>query len=241
MSTLDLSSFRALTFDCYGTLIDWEAGILSVLRPWARRTGIAADDAALLTAFSEEEPHCQAETPAAPYPDILHRVHERLATRFNAPLEATDAMLLGESIGAWLPFPDTVAALQALKRRYRLVIVSNVDRASFAKTNARLGVAFDAIVTAQDAGSYKPAPEHFVQALSILSAWSIAREQVLHVAQSLFHDHVPAKALGLRTVWITRVNDSRGAATRPPELPVAPDLAVPTLGDLARLAEAACA
>lgn len=163
-----LADFRVLTFDCYGTLIDWEAGLLAALHVWlARREGVAPADDALLAAFGAIEPAIQAEHPALPYPEVLGRSLHALGGQLGVTVTDDDARAFGASIGDWPAFPDTPAALQALARRCRLVVVSNVDRASFARSHARLGVAFDAIVTAQDVGSYKPAPGHFRRALDV--------------------------------------------------------------------------
>src|SRR6266536_3269041 len=207
-----LSDFTALTLDCYGTLIDWEAGILAALRPWAQAHEVTAGDQALLAAFGRAESRRQAAAPTAPYPQILASVKD------------------------WPAFPDSAAALADLKEHYKLVIVSNVDRASFRHSNARLGVTFDAVVTAEDAGAYKPALRHFQLALARLAEMGVARGQVLHVAQSLFHDHAPAKRLGLRTMWVNRRGDrGHGGGATPAAAAVTPDGEVPTMAALVEL------
>jgi 2-haloalkanoic acid dehalogenase type II len=230
-----ISDFKALTFDCYGTLIDWEKGILSVLRPWAEAHDIQADDQRLLAEFANAESACEQETPAAIYTEILKAVHRRIAAAFNVSGSDSDADALADSVGDWPPFDDTVAALQELKTRHKLVIISNVDRESFARTNRRLQVEFDAIITAQDVGAYKPDSRMFQRAFDVLSDMGIQRSETLHVAQSLYHDHLPAKALGLTTVWIDRRKGRSGGATAPPPEDVTPDLKLTSMAELAAL------
>jgi 2-haloacid dehalogenase len=236
-AALDLGEFSALTFDCYGTLIDWEAGILAALRPWAAGHRVEVGDEELLAAFGRAETRREAEDPAAPYPRILAGVLEDLAAELGATATPEEAAAFGDSVKDWPAFPDSADALAYLRRHYRLVIVSNIDRASFRHSNAKLGVTFDAVVTAEDAGAYKPTPNHFRLALARLADLGIARDRVLHVAQSLFHDHVPAKQLGLRTMWVNRRASRPGTsgATPLPPVPVTPDGEVPTLAALANL------
>jgi len=235
-AALRLGDFSALTFDCYGTLIDWEAGILAALRPWTAAHRVEVDDEELLAAFGRAESRRQAAQPTAPYPEILAGVLGDLATEHGATASREEAAAFAGSVGDWPAFPDSAEALAYLKRHYRLVIVSNVDRASFRHSNAKLGVTFDAVVTADDAGAYKPAPNHFQLALAQLADMGVAGHQVLHVAQSLYHDHVPAKRLGLKTMWINRRADrAKGSGATPAAAPVTPDGEVPTLAALAEL------
>ena len=232
-----LGDFSALTFDCYGTLIDWEAGILTALRPWTAGQRVEVDDEELLAAFGRAEARREAAEPAAPYPRILAGVLDDLAEEFGAAASREETEAFGGSVKDWPAFPDSAAALAYLRRHYRLVIVSNVDRASFRHSNDRLGVTFDAVVTAEDAGAYKPAPNHFELALVRLAEMGVAKDRVLHVAQSLYHDHVPAKRLGLATMWVNRRGDrgQGGGATPAVPAPVTPDGEVPTLAALADL------
>ncbi|MFQ5775851.1 MAG: haloacid dehalogenase type II, partial [Kiloniellaceae bacterium] len=223
---MKLTDFSALTFDCYGTLIDWETGIAQALRPWAARRGLAAGDDELLEAFARHENRLQAEHPGMLYPELLGRTLRAIAADFGARAGAEEEAAFGRSVKDWPAFPDSPGALAYLKRHYRLVIVSNVDRASFRHSNDRLGVDFDLVVTAEDVGSYKPGLAHFESALARLADMGIPKEKVLHTAQSLFHDHVPAKKLGLTTMWINRRAGKAGAAARPAER-VAPDFEVP--------------
>jgi len=228
-----LGDFSALTFDCYGTLIDWEAGILAALRPWTTAHGVEVGDEELLAAFGRAESRREAADPTAPYPRILAGVLEDLAEAFGATVSDEEARAFGDSVKDWPVFPDTPEALAYLKRHYKLVIVSNVDRASFRHSNAKLGVTFDAIVTADDAGAYKPAHNHFHLALARLAEMGVPKDRVLHVAQSLYHDHVPAQQLGLRTMWVNRRSQGReGGATPAAPVPVTPYGEVPTLAAL---------
>ncbi len=209
-----LRDFDVLTFDCYGTLIDWETGIANGLAALAgprNRDAVLAD-------FAQEEVAQQAETPAMPYAQVLTAVHARLTRRWGvSPDPAADARF-GASVKDWPAFPDTPGALAYLKQHYRLVILSNVDHASFQGSQPRLGVAFDAVHTAQDIGGYKPDPRNFRYLLDRLAEQGIAPDRVLHVAQSLFHDHAPANAIGMASAWIDRRHDQPGlgATAAPP-------------------------
>ena len=226
---MKLSDFEVLSFDCYGTLIDWDSGISTALRPLTERaggnsplvdgerarvgmglarSGMEMTRASVLQAFARLEARQQERTPDKPYPDVLAQVYTQLATEWDVEADPAEAAAFGRSIGDWPAFPDTIEALKYLKQHARLVILSNVDRASFQATNQRLGVAFDAIHTAQDIGSYKPDPRNFGYLLDRLREQGTGRDKLLHVAQSLFHDHAPAKALGLTTAWIDRRDDT---------------------------------
>jgi 2-haloalkanoic acid dehalogenase type II len=224
---MDLKAFDALTFDCYGTLIDWEAGIATALGAWAGRRGLDLDDGALVALFAGHESAVQEAHPEALYPEVLARVLDRIAAETGAEADAIDRAEFGGSVADWPAFPDSAAALAQLQRRYKLCILSNIDRDSFRPSNDRLGVTFDLIVTAQDVGSYKPAMGHFHRGLEELEKMGVAKDRVLHVAQSLFHDHVPAKSLGLPTIWINRQAGQDGAT--PPAADVTPDMEFPTL------------
>ncbi len=227
---MDFGDFGALSFDCYGTLIDWETGIASVLAPWARRHGLDLSDEALLTAYSTHEAAAEADHPADRYPLILARSLRELGRELGAEVTDEDAERMGASVPDWPAFPDSPAALQALARRYQLIILSNVDRASFAASNRRLGVTFTSILTAEDIGSYKPSPRNFEALLAEVNRLGIGEKRLLHVAQSLFHDHVPAKQFGLPTVWINRRHDRPGwGATPQPPAGVTPDWEFPSM------------
>jgi len=221
---MDLSDFDALSFDCYGTLIDWEAGITDVLRPWAARSGLDRADEDLLSAYAGHEARVEARSGAALYPDVLAESFRALGGDLGVAVSDADALALAGSVPDWPAFPDSHDALVALGSRYQLIILSNVDRSSFAGSNVRLGVTFDSILTAQDVGSYKPSPRNFDALLARADALGVRPGALLHVAQSLFHDHVPAKAAGLPTVWINRRARRPGwGATPAPPSNVRPD------------------
>jgi 2-haloacid dehalogenase len=194
---MKLSDFDVLSFDCYGTLIDWESGIHAALAPLIMLGGARLSRDEALEDFARFESRQQALTPSMPYTGLLAAVHGQLAAEWGVARDPAEDARFGASIANWPPFPDTVEALRYLKQHFRLAILSNVDRAGFQATNRRLEVAFDAIYTAQDIGFYKPDKRNFAYLLDRLNAQGVAREKLLHVAQSLFHDHVPANALGL--------------------------------------------
>ncbi len=218
---MKLTDFKVLTFDCYGTLIDWESGIFDALRPLLARlpTPLARD--AALENFARHESAQQVETPTMIYSAVLSAVHRRLAREWKVAASESEHDAFGQSVGAWPAFPDSAEALAYLKRHCKLVILSNVDRASFARSNARLGVEFDAIYTAQDIGSYKPDPRNFAHLIEKLASLGHPKRDILHTAQSLFHDHAPANAAGLATAWIDRRHDRQGwgATMAPPGAP----------------------
>ncbi len=218
-SGVRLADFDVLAFDCYGTLIDWEGGIHAALAPLLARLPAPPGRDAVLERFAREESAQQAETPAMIYSELLRVVHGRLARAFGVAEDDSEAHAFGASVPDWPAFPDSAAALAYLKQHYRLVILSNVDRESFRGSNKRLGVAFDAIYTAQDVGSYKPDPRNFEYLLARQAELDVPRERILMTAQSLFHDHAPAKRAGLRSAWIDRrhAQDGWGATMPPPE------------------------
>jgi 2-haloacid dehalogenase len=230
---MKFDDFRVLTFDCYGTLIDWETGILAVVRPWMMRVGITGSDAEVLGAFGEAESAAEHDLPTSIYPEILRATHERMAKHFGVAPDADAAELLGRSVGDWPAFADTSDALKRLQRRFKLVVVSNVDRESFARTQKRLGITFDAVVTAEEVGAYKPDAKMFLRAMEVAKTLGAERENILHVGQSLYHDHVPAKSFGLKTVWVQRPSKAgEFGATREPGVDVRPDLVVRSMGEL---------
>jgi 2-haloacid dehalogenase len=201
-----LSDYKVLTFDCYGTLIDWESGIWDALQPLLmtnKRSDITREKALLSYAVSESRR--QLEAPGLLYSDLLSQVHLEFAKQFD--LKSSQALDedFGASIEYWPAFSDTADALRFLQTRFRLVVLSNISREGFAASNRKLGVEFDAIYTAEDIGSYKPAAANFEYLLDHLSQdHGLQRRDILHTAQSLYHDHVPAKSFGLANVWIDR-------------------------------------
>ncbi len=212
-----LRDFEVLTFDCYGTLIDWETGMLNALEPLTDRLEreLAAD--AILEAHAFYESTQQAQTPTMAYPEILSVVYKRLAESWGVVVSWEECERYGNSVRFWPAFPDSAEALWYLKEHYRLVILSNVDNRSFAASNEKLGVTFDAVYTAQDIGSYKPADANFSYMLEQLGRLGVSKEKVLHTAESLFHDHQPANRHGLHSCWIHRRHAKEGfGATRDP-------------------------
>lgn len=205
---MKLHDFKALTFDCYGTLIDWETGMFEALKPLTSGLNLSRD--AVLEAHARHESSQQLTTPAMKYSRLLAVVYKRLAEEWglDAPWSACEHY--GNSIKDWPAFPDSVEALAYLKQHFKLVILSNVDNRSFAHSNARLKVQFDAVYTAEDIGSYKPSSRNFDYMLDKLASLGIARSDVLHTAESLFHDHVPANRHGLANCWIYRRHDKQG-------------------------------
>lgn len=208
-----LSNYRLLCFDVYGTLIDWEGGILAALQPLLTSQGQFSREQ-LLTIFHELEAEQQRLTPDMPYSQLLATVHPLLAARLDLPAPSEEAnTAFGESVGNWPAFPDTVEALKKLSKHYKLVVLSNVDRASFAKSNAGSlqGFPFDKIITAQDIGSYKPDARNFEYMKSAVQAeFGIESVQILQTAQSQFHDHQPARRAGIKSVWIERPGATMG-------------------------------
>lgn len=204
-----LKDFAVLTFDVYGTLIDWEAGIMTALQPLFAANNYTTTKEALLPVLAELEAKQQAATPDMPYSDLLATIHPQLAARLGLSHLPTPAesRTFGASVGVWPAFPDTVDALHRLRQHFKLVVLSNVDRQSFAATRAGplQNAHFDLVLTAQDIGSYKPDPRNFAYMLdSVRREFSVGRERVLQTAQSQFHDHHPARAAGIRSCWIAR-------------------------------------
>ena len=221
---LPFSRYRYLTFDCYGTLIDWETGILSALRPIVRSHHKSIDDSRLLELYGDLE--MRAEQPYQSYKDVLKAVVRGFGGALGFVPSLAEQESLPESLISWEPWADTVESLKKLKAHYKLAIVSNVDDDLFAKTAAKLGVAFDQVITAEQARCYKPGKQIFELALQRIA---VDPSHVLHVGQSIYHDVIPAKGFGLDTVWVNRASARPGvgavkAATAMPNLEV-PDLA----------------
>jgi 2-haloacid dehalogenase len=216
MTSVDFARVTALTLDCYGTLIDWETGAIEALRPLLARHGVAHSDDEIIDAFQEiEEPLC--EPPHRSYRAVLAGVVEGFGRRYGFPVGAAERELLTTSLPAWRPFPDTVDALRALKSRYQLVILSNIDNDLFAATNRQLGVAFDHIVTAEQVRSYKPRSPIFEEGIRRLGATPGA---IAHVAEGA-SEVSPARRLGCATVWVRRHGRSAKLLTEAPDLEVA--------------------
>ncbi|MDE2335380.1 MAG: haloacid dehalogenase type II [Rhodospirillales bacterium] len=229
-----LTDFKALTFDCYGTLIDWESGMIEALRPLTSRLAAPLSRNAVLEAHARHESAQQAATPAKLYRDVLAIVFKRLAEEWRVPVTWAECEAYGRSVADWPAFDDSAAALAYLKQHYRLIILSNVDNASFAASNARLGVVFDAIYTAEDIGAYKPADRNFDYMLERLGWLGLRREDVLHTAESMFHDHAPANRHALASCWIYRRHGQEGfGATMNPGTMPRYDFRFDSMADLA--------
>jgi 2-haloacid dehalogenase len=228
---LDFSRFEVITFDCYGTLIDWESGILSALRRVLLAHGKAIDDSSLLNLYGEFEQFSE-QGEYRPYREVLRAVMNQFGVELQFTPTPEETSSLGNSLPGWIPWPDTVDALRRLKTRFRLAILSNIDDDLFAATRPQLSVAFDEVITAQQAQAYKPSSKIFELALSRIGA---PAHRVLHVGQSIYHDVIPAQALGLATVWVNRPSARPGVgAVKRAE--ANPDLTVTSLSDLAELA-----
>jgi 2-haloacid dehalogenase len=224
----DFSRFEVFTFDCYGTLINWEAGLLAALRPILSAHGRNPDDATLLKLYGDLEQRAE-QGEFHPYRQVLESVVRRFGAELGFAPTADEARSLPESLPGWKPWPDTVPALQALKSRFRLAIVSNVDDDLFAATVPQLAVEFDEVITAQQAQAYKPSLKMFELALSRINA---PAHRVLHVGQSIYHDVIPAQALGLATVWVNRPSARPGAGAAK-AADAKPDVTVISLAELA--------
>jgi len=228
---LDFSHLKVLTFDCYGTLIDWEAGIVAALRPIFAAHQINVNEDELLVRYAQHETEIEAG-PYRRYREVLAEVVIRLAKEYGFTPTDNEQHSLAESIRNWQPFPDTVSALRQLATRYSLVILSNIDDDLFTLTRPKLAVNFADVITAQQVDSYKPSRRNFEVALQRISR---DKAEILHVAQSLFHDVEPARALGIATAWINRRKDKEGSGATPPSS-AQPDATFATLAELATAA-----
>ncbi len=231
---LDFKKYGALTFDCYGTLIDWEAGIADALRPVMRAHGIRVSDAELMDLYSEIE-RAGKSGEYRRYREVLRATVRGICTRLEFVPSMSEIECLAESLGSWQPFPDTVDALRRFQSRYRLCIVSNVDDDLFAGTARTLDVDFDYIVTAEQAGSYKPSHNNFALAIQRMG---IPKERVLHVAESVKLDIEAAKSFGMDAVWVNRhagLEREGSASGNPSDGQSGADLEVPDLKTLAEL------
>jgi 2-haloacid dehalogenase len=231
---IDYDAFDALTFDCYGTLIDWETGILAGLRAALGPHGADGADEQLLEAYADTEARLE-NGPYLRYREILAGGLRSIAAGLGTKVTDEEAAVFGGSVADWPAFPDSAAALARLKTRFRLGVLTNCDDDLFAASNQRLGVEFDWIVTAQQVGSYKPNERNFAALFERLGADGVGRDRILHVAQSLFHDHAPAKRLGLTTVWIDRRHDRPGSGATPPA-DARPDATFTSMADFAAAA-----
>jgi len=227
---LDFAQFDWLSFDCYGTLIDWESGILAYLKPLLRKKGCNVNDVLILNSYSEFEPLEQAG-PYRGYREVLSGVVRDFARALQFDVTPAEAAGLAESIADWEPFADTVAGLRRLQSRYKLAILSNIDDDLFAHSARKLKVPFDLVLTAQQLRSYKPSRSNFE---ALLKRLPVPRNRLLHVAESLYHDVAPAQSLGITTVWVNRRQGRSAAASKVSA--VQPDIEVNDVIHLANLA-----
>jgi len=233
---MKLTDFKALTFDVYGTLIDWESGMVAGLKPLTDRVSQTLTRDQILEAHAFHESTTQAQTPGKIYSQLLATVYRRLAEEWGVEVDWAECLTYGASVEHWPAFPDSAEALAYLKRHYKLVVLSNVDNASFAHSNAKLDVTFDGVYTAEDVGSYKPSDRNFKYMLANLTRLGICKQHILHTAESMFHDHGPANRHGLANCWIYRRHDQQGfgATMNPGDMPKV-DF---TFNSMAELAEA---
>jgi 2-haloacid dehalogenase len=216
-----LTDFKALTFDCYGTLIDWEAGMMQALSGLVGKSRRKLTRDLILETHARHESAQQRQTPAKRYCDLLSVVYKRLAEEWGVAVNIDECEEYGQSIRHWPAFADSPAELQYLKKFYKLIILSNVDNRSFSFSNAALGARFDAIYTAEDIGSYKPDDRNFLYMLEHMGDLGLAKGDILHTAESLFHDHVPARRHGIANCWIHRrhAREGFGATMDPGQRP----------------------
>ncbi len=234
---LDFGRYEVVSFDCYGTLIDWESGIVSGLRPVLSNHGVDVSDAEILDLHAEVEHRLQSSSTGGNYTkyrDVLRQEVREAGEKWGFEPDTTEVDAIADSLRHWKPFPDTVEALRALKERYKLAVISNVDDGLFALTACHLEVEFDWIITAEQAGTYKPSLNNFEVAIERMG---VEPAKLLHAAESLFHDVSPAKKLGLSTVWVHRRAEKGGFGATPPAN-AEPDLEVPDLKALVATASA---
>ncbi|WP_110655439.1 haloacid dehalogenase type II [Salinicola halimionae] len=218
---MQLTDFTTLTFDVYGTLIDWESGMVAGLQPLLQRTDWSLNRDQILEAHARHESTQQRYTPHLQYRLLLAVVYKRLAEEWGVTVSHDECLAYGYFVKQWPAFADTAQALAYLKQHYKLVVLSNVDNESFAYSQRKLGVEFDAVYTAEDIGSYKPAQRNFDYMLEKLGERGIDKVQILHTAESMFHDHQPANRNGLANCWIYRRHDKEGfgATMNPGDMP----------------------
>jgi 2-haloacid dehalogenase len=223
--TLRLSDFDAVTFDVYGTLIDWEPSIAKMLSRWASTHDVDADAPTLVMAFDSARAEIQKERPAHLYPEVLSRCFERICANFKVSVDQDARRQFAAGPHTWPAFPDSHAALHRLQKSAKIGALSNIDQASLNTSCDYLDFRFDLMVTAQRVGAYKPDWPHFDTGLGDLLRMGIARERILHVGQSLRADITPANRLGVRCAWVNRPGrllglSGEGAAEAKPDLTV---------------------
>lgn len=218
---MKLTDFDALTFDVYGTLIDWETGMMNGLKPLLDKADRALTREEVLQAHAHHESAQQRQTPGCRYCDLLPTVYRRLAEQWGVHAGWAQCREYGQSVKNWPAFTDSAQSLAYLKKHFKLVVLSNVDNQSFSYSNERLGVEFDAVYTAEDIGDYKPSDRNFRYMLNKIADIGVEKEKILHTAESLFHDHLPANKSGLVSCHIYRRHDKKGfgATMTPAHMP----------------------
>ena len=225
---MDVTGIRLITFDCYGTLIDWETGMLTTLRQLFSRTIPATGEAKLLELYGEAEAEIEAG-PYQRYRNVLSQTVQLMGSRLGVQVTSGEGEQFAKSLIKWEPFPDTVAALQVLGSRFKLGIISNVDDDLFAATQKKLSMKFDLVVTAEQVQSYKPSLKNFQEAMQ---RSGVAKERLLHAGQSVYHDIAPTNLLGIANVWVNRPSLRPGAGAAKPAS-AQPNLEVHSLAELA--------
>jgi len=227
-----MATVKALSFDCYGTLVDWETGILESFRAaWSDDARPSDED--LLEHFASHESRLEAQIPILPYVDVLRGVIRAVADDFSLDLNDAGADAFAASIADWPLYADTLPALEKLSEKYHLVILSNVDKVSFAGTQTRLSHLINAALIAEETGAYKPSPDAFIALTNHMQSQGVAKDEILHVAQSLYHDHAPAKEAGIVSCWVDRRADVDGwGAVIAPEGEVQPPHRIRSLNEL---------
>ena len=203
---LNFNQFKVLTFDCYGTLIDWESGILSTLRPILSRYQKDINDTQIIELYNEFERKIQSENEYVNYKEVLKRVMQKFGNKFEFSPSSSELNCLINSLWSWEAFPDTILSLKKLKEKYKIGIISNIDNDLFALTKKQLQVKFDWIITAEQVKSYKPSLNNFKYAIEKIG---ISSDQILHIAQSIYHDITPTNSIDLPNVWVNRKNISK--------------------------------
>lgn len=236
---MKLSDFRVLTFDVYGTLIDWESGMVAGLKPLTDKASGALTRDDILEAHAFHESTAQSWTPAKTYSDLLAVVYRRLAEEWDVKVTWEECAAYGLSVRQWPAFDDSRAALAYLRQHFKLVVLTNTDNVSFSGSNARLGVTFDGVYTAEDIGSYKPDVRNFDYMLQMLARRGVETHEILHTAESMFHDHAPANRHGMKNCWIYRRHDKAGfgATMNPGDMP-RHDFRFNSMADLVRAHQA---
>ncbi len=218
---MNLRDYKVLTFDVYGTLIDWESGMVTALKPLTDRVSRSLSRDDILEAHAYHESSAQRWTPSRLYFDLLAVVYRRLAEEWGVEVTWAECVAYGASVRQWPAFPDSRDALKYLKEHYLLMVLTNTDNLSFSGSNARLDTHFDGVYTAEDIGSYKPSDRNFEYMLATLKRRGIDKKDILHTAESMFHDHAPANKHGLDNCWIYRRFDKEGfgATMHPGDMP----------------------